>query len=815
MARTGLAQFSFNRGELDPALHGRSDWKYYFSGAEKLKNFIVRRQGGAVKRGGFRLVSRALDDALPSRLIPFRFSVGQSYMLEFGNNAMRILRDGGVVVYPAGHARAGEEVRIDTPYARDALSGLRYAQTADVMILTHPDYPPRRLSRRDHHDWQFERLFPESMTPAPGGLRLLRSGGDNARYVVTAVNDKTGESSPSDAVVAENDGAIDYDTAGKTFSELFSWLYQHDYTYLPDELNFYGMTEAELIAFLRKCGYADQGTGMRPNGTGGAQWLHVKPDGSRFQTIDWWPNNINPLINECLYACTAGWAGNVSATLQSWIDKYVRDYNASLTGTHISELQWNPAPSASKYRIYRETGMDGYTHFRLIGTSQTTKFTDQNFNPLQESLPEQGEQFSSVDQYPGVCAFFEQRLILGRTNAKPTTFWGSETGVYNSFGLHTPIEDSDRYEFTLASGEMNEINWIVPLNELLLGTSGSEWKAGGGAGAITPSNINARVQSWYGCSPLPPLVIGRTVLFTGRSRNTVRNLSYSLEADGYSGRDLTAYASHLFAGKTIVSMCHQCDPSGIIWMVMSDGTLLSCTYEPEEDVVAWSRHETQGRFEWCASVATPGGADDVYCCTTRTIGGKTRRFIEIMMPPSDQTENESTGFFVDCGLSYRGNPTGIVRGLDHLEGEQVTCLADGSVFENLEVRGGAIELPSGIVAAHIHAGLSYQAALTTMELEPERTESIRTRSRFAVSAAIRFYKTRECLYGQNNGILSEIKFRTAELPGQPARLFTGEKNVGFSSPPGTSAVTINLVSSAPVPCTVLAIFAEARHGQPT
>ncbi len=814
MAKTTVAQFSFNRGELDPVLHGRSDWKYYYSGAEKLQNLITRQQGGAVKRGGLRLVARALDDDRPSRLVPFRFSVKQSYLLEFGHHRLRIIKDGGVVLYPAGHARAGEEVIVDTPYPAEALSELRHAQTADIMILTHAGHAPRRLSRHDHHDWRFDKLIPDDRTHAPAGLAVVRSGGDDARYVVTAYAAATGESAPSDAVLARNDGLVVYDHADKKFSELFNWLYEHDYSYMPDDLDFYNMDAEQLVAFLRACGYADYGAGLYSNGSGGWQWLHKKPDGSVFNTVDWWPGATANLISECLYACDKGWAGNVGSTLQSWIDTYVRDYNAGLVGTHITELSWTGSAGAEKYRVYRESTISGSKQFRLLGETADTNFVDNNFETLSETLPEALDHFSGVDDYPGVCAFFEQRLILARSNNKPTTFWGSDTGAYNSFGRHTPIEDSDSYEFTLASGEMNEIHWVVPLNEMLLGTSGSEWKAGGGGSAITPTNINARVQSWYGCSPMQPLVVGRTVLFAGRSRRSVRNFSYSLEADGYAGNDLTVYANHLFAGRTIVSMCHQRDPDGIVWVVLSDGGLLSCTYSPEEDVVAWSRHATAGRFESCCSVVDPDGGDQIYFCVARDMGGASRRFIEMLTPHADAVGGEADGFFVDCGLTYRGNPAGRIGGLDHLEGELAACLADGCVFENLAVRDGGITLPDGFKAALVHVGLPYRVELGTLELEPEKDETFRNRSRFAVSATIRLYKSRDCLYGQTGGTLSEMKFRVSEPPGQAAKLFSGEKNVALTSPPGGRSVRLTLASGTPTPFTVLGIIAEASHGQP-
>ncbi|MCC8190791.1 MAG: hypothetical protein LIP77_09200 [Planctomycetes bacterium] len=813
MATTTLTQFSFNRGELDPALHGRSDWKYYSSGAEELRNLITRPQGGATKRGGLRLVAAALSDATPSYLIPFRFSVQQSYMLEFGDRALRIIKDGGLVVYPEDHERAGEVVVVESPYPVEAVPELRHAQTADVMIFTHPDFPPRRLARHDHHDWRFDNLITTDRTATPQNLRLVVSGGDDARYVVTAWSAAAGESTPSDPVTAVNAAAIEEPDGELPFSELYWWLYERDYSYMPADLTFHYKGPYELIDFLKDCGYRDYFGGIQIDEKGN-RWQFARPDGTYNITI-WWTNgDYSGLVEECLYACDNGWAGNVKPSLVSQIAVYVRAYNAGLAKTRISELVWDAVEAAEIYRIYRLNSTSGLGAYCLIGETSETAFTDENLSQQPTGLPEETEYFLGVDDYPGVCAFFEQRLILGRTNNQPTTFWGSDTGLYNSFTRHTPIEDTDCYEFTLASGEMNELHWIVPLNELLLGTSGGEWKAGGNGGAITPSNINARVQSWYGCSALEPVVAGRTVVFAGRSRRTIRSFSYSLEADGYSGRDLTAYAGHLFVGRTIVSLCHQQDPSDLLWAVMSDGALLSCTFMPEEEVMSWSRHETAGRFESIGALVGMDGCDQIYFCVAREVGGVTRRFIEVMDPAADAVTAPEPGFFLDCGLTYEGAAVGSVSGMDHLDGMLVDCLADGNVFTDLPVQDGRVTLPDGFTAGTIHVGLPYTAALTTLELEPEDGDSLRHRARFAVSAGIRFLASRECRYGHSGGSLSEMRFRTAELPGRPIALFSGEKTIVFTTPPGCRTTRLRFVSDSPVPFTILGIIAEASYGQP-
>ncbi|TGV14887.1 hypothetical protein EN786_37025, partial [Mesorhizobium sp. M4B.F.Ca.ET.143.01.1.1] len=97
-------------------------------------------------------------------------------------------------------------------------------------------------------------------------------------------------------------------------------------------------------------------------------------------------------------------------------------------------------------------------------------------------------------------------------------------------------------------------------------------------------------------------------------------------------------------------------------------------------------------LEWAAvesAVVTPGqnGVDDIWLVVRRTIGGVTRRYIEVMQTPFEYGALEDA-FQVDCGLSYSGAPVNVVSGLGHLNGETVDVLADGKVFRGLTVASG-------------------------------------------------------------------------------------------------------------------------------
>ena len=98
MPRTTLALTSFVSGELGAKLDGRTDFAKYSTGAKTLENFLVHPQGSAARRVGTQFVAEVKNSAAKTRLIPFEFSTVQTYVLEFGNQYMRVYKDKGQVL---------------------------------------------------------------------------------------------------------------------------------------------------------------------------------------------------------------------------------------------------------------------------------------------------------------------------------------------------------------------------------------------------------------------------------------------------------------------------------------------------------------------------------------------------------------------------------------------------------------------------------------------------------------------------------------------------------------------------------------------
>jgi hypothetical protein len=90
-----VAQVNFSRGELGPQLYGRFDVDAWQSGLKRARNVIVLKYGGVTKRPGTRLVAEVLDASEATRLIPFQFSLTQTYALEMGQGYMSPCALGG------------------------------------------------------------------------------------------------------------------------------------------------------------------------------------------------------------------------------------------------------------------------------------------------------------------------------------------------------------------------------------------------------------------------------------------------------------------------------------------------------------------------------------------------------------------------------------------------------------------------------------------------------------------------------------------------------------------------------------------------
>jgi hypothetical protein len=484
------------------------------------------------------------------------------------------------------------------------------------------------------------------------------------------------------------------------------------------------------------------------------------------------------------------------------------DGPATLDTTNFMTLTWDAMTGANHYYVYKaKAGTYGY-----LGRADSETFVDDGsiIANVNDTPPQNKNPFSGAGLYPAAGVFHQQRLAAGGATLAPQEVDLSQTANFHNFNRSFPLRDDDACTFVLASNQVNVIRWMVSAKSLIIGTTGSEWSLNGGnyGSPITPSSVQANQESQYGSENVQPVTAGNVILFVQRGGRRLREMVYSYDADGYISADLLVMADHLTEGYGIIDMAFQQSPNQVVWCVRSDGVLLGMTYMREHEVVAWHRHTTgaDGLFESVAVIPGDNGEDELWVVVKRTINGSDVRYIERLATTFISNSLEDA-FFVDSGLSYSGAAVTSVSGLDHLEGETVSVLADGSPQANRVVSGGSITLDSS--SSVVHVGLPYNSDLMPMPMEVgEANKSMRGTPARITKAILQIHRSMVVKVGSSFDSLDEIWFRDSyDLVGEPLDPFSGlvEKEID-SEPSRTQQVAIR--QDKPLPLTVTGLIVE-------
>jgi hypothetical protein len=697
-------QPNFSRGEISPTLHGRVDLDSYLVGLRTARNCIIHPYGGVSNRQGLEFLGPVKDHTYAPRLIPFTFKTLDSYVLEFGDFYMRVIRNDAhvteatkaitgatnanpVVITATSHGyTTGEEVfiasvggmtevngrrfkvgattantfelknqadntNIDgtgfgvytsggtaarifelvTLYAKEDLDAISVVQSADILTLVHRDYPIQELSRIADDNWTIAEPTFGPTVAFPTGLSLTvnTTGTETDAYQVTAISAATGEES-----LPALNGTVRAIT---------------------------GATAADPVVITATAHGFDDGDEVHIGSVGGM----VEINDRRF-IIDNTTANTFELVDEDGTNHTAYTSGGSTART------FVLATNSAVSADNT--LNWTRVAGAERYVVYKRQG----GVFGFIGFTERKSFDDENFLPdITETPPRKRDVFLGDNDKPDTVAYHEQRRVFAGSLDEPDTTRYSQTANTASFNVSVPIRADDAITATLNSRQVNEIRHLISLNDLLIFTSGQEWRITSGADTrFSHDTIRQKPQSEWGSSrTLPPLVVGNTVLFTEESRASVRSLGFSFELDGYTGNDLTLLGSHLLDGNTIVDWTYAHSPDKRVYMCRDDGLGLTMTYDEKEDVIAWTRWNTAGKFEKVTTIRHGDDVttDHVYFVVRRIINGNIVRYIEEYKQQNFTDVRDA--FYVDSGLSL-DNPIDIT-GVSMADPVVVTATAHG------------------------------------------------------------------------------------------------------------------------------------------
>ncbi len=222
-----------------------------------------------------------------------------------------------------------------------------------------------------------------------------------------------------------------------------------------------------------------------------------------------------------------------------------------------------------------------------------------------------------------------------------------------------------------------------------------------------------------------------------------------------------------------------------------------------------STNEGKAVCESVSVIPTDDSEYQTWVIVKRTINGITRRFVEFINT-FNFTETDNTTFnFLDSALAYAGSAVTTISGLDHLEGQTVGILANGATHPDKTVSSGSITLDRS--STNVKVGLAYNSILQTMRIDAgSQNGTSQGKTKRIYEITIRLFESIGVEVGETLDNMERIPFRTSFDPmdeGLPT--FTGDKAVEFRGNYDTDGF-IFVRQTQPLPLTILSLYPELQ-----
>jgi hypothetical protein len=751
------------------------------------------------------------------------------------------------------------------PYQEGDLRGVNVCQINDVVYLTHPNYPPMRLSYwANSPDYWNGYLNAPPWTIGPVAWKWAPMLDQN--YTSTTITPSSISGTPLTGV------AFAYSTTTITATKANHGLtvgtsitvtgaaaaYNGTWTInqIPDQNTFvFVVTTAPTAASSGAVAYqipAPAGSSITlsasspiwSTGHVGAFWQldQPNPNGTSNLSLSSNGQSGNIQVQGSWALQTFGiWFGTIYVDQsvdggQTWsaIRNYYSngDYNTTDNGTatgvgngyqilpyfRIRFVMGSGTPSQSPRCLFQVINPTLSGLVKITGFTDSQNVTASVIAPIigtgATSLWTEGA-FSDVQGYPNTVVLHESRIVFGGSFLYPNRVWGSYVGDFQNFKQGANASDS--YAFSLASQSQGRIQWMISKMALLIGTTTDEWyiSSTSQGAPITPGSVYAQKQSHYGSAPFPAFIVNDTTLYVQRMGRKIREFLYTWQSQTWVSNDLTALSSHISL-QGIQELAYQRVPDAILWFIRGDGTLCAMTYEREQQVSGFSRMLTNPDngdfFESVCTINSSSGEDEVWFVVNRTINGSSVRYIERFAPGQRDaldSINYASYWYLDAAKSYSfGSPTTTITGLDHLNGQSVAIWGDGAVVSvsvaTATVSGGSITL--GTPVSNCVVGLPYVSTVVPETLYRDLQDGTSSGRRMRIATLnVRLYNSFGGESSQDGATWFPMKVRSVgdAMDASPVA-YDGYRRVSLAGN-WRDGADLYLRSSLPCPFTVAAV----------
>jgi hypothetical protein len=561
--RIPMSNFSF--GEVSDSVIMRTDTPIYQSSAQRIENMTVRAEGGVKRRFGLRAYDHlAIDyDAskrMQAKLFHFIFSDDERYVIAVSNAQIDIWRviNGGMSFVQT----ITQDVNTNAlPFDTDYLHEYTHAQYGDVMFVCHPLFVPRMIVRTgltnfEVQTYSFDSSVDDSNTYQP----YTSFHGSGVTITPSAYEHVSGGS------ITLTSSESYFDTTGsQTGGDYLDSLHVGIRLVIGDsELNILSVQSATQCTAEIVSTYDNEGATLYQirtrlsilnpfrtrEGEDEIEVTHINHGLDVGNTVEFYHSNAPNGINR----------GDINGvrTIQEVIDENTYVFNAGGS---------NNATDHEDFGGYVSVAHGG----------------------AQALWAEQS--FSALRGYPGAVVFHENRLVFAGTISQPDTVFMSKSGQYFNFNVGEGA-DADAIVLTAATGEVNEVRYLVSNRDLQIFTASSELYVPTYLNqSVTPTNAQIRQQTPYGIVFVEPQPLDGATLYIQTGGKVAREYLYTDTEEAYTSTAVSTIASHLLNDPKDSAVVHGAfqEAESYATIVMANGELALFGSNRSEKRAGWMR----------------------------------------------------------------------------------------------------------------------------------------------------------------------------------------------------------------------------------
>ena len=529
-------QSNFSTGEIDPLLRARTDLQQYQNALEEATNVVVQPQGGISRRDGLEFVFDFGSSFTEFKIIPFEFSINDSYLLVFVVGRIYVFKNKNL---QRDINSSGNDYITASDITAAMLDELEYTQAVDTLILCHEDLQTKRLVRNSDTSWTLENL---PLTNLPQYAYALDEHSPNFTITPSATTGNitiTASSVTTDSGVAQAGGASTI-----TLKSASSYTSNDD----PN-----GMW-ITLTA-----------------GTGSGQERYITDYVAATKVATVYPAWTTQPDSSTHYkvAAFAASAANNFAQVENTFGRV--KYIEYVSDTVMNAVVEVPFFDTSGVVAGNWIGEFGYE-----------------------------DVWSSTRGWPRSATFHEGRLYFGGSKSRPNTVWGSRVIDYFNFDSHTGLDDEAVETTINTNQLNSIVNIVSGADLRIFSTGGEFIVVQSEDTPITPSNFLVRPQTRLGSKAGVPIEdLNGATIFVQRQGKAINAFQFGNDTRSYQVQNIALLSSHLLNTPVDIAVrrSSSTDEADRLFVVNSgDGSMAVYSILTGQNVIAPSKFTTDGEF---------------------------------------------------------------------------------------------------------------------------------------------------------------------------------------------------------------------------